>query len=116
MQICRVEDVRVEGIIEGSVVHFHWVRTVDVQSSGAVSASGLGNALSLFRLSFLSQPLLSLLKLSSLTSRSKLCIFGESMSSVISLWGVCRVHWWGGQRKIFEQWSWWWRWTWWERW
>ncbi|KAE9464472.1 hypothetical protein C3L33_03589, partial [Rhododendron williamsianum] len=42
LEICRVEDVRVEGIIEGSVVHFHWVRTVDVQSSGAVSASGLG--------------------------------------------------------------------------
>lgn len=42
MQICRVEDINVEGLIEGSVVHFHWVRTVLVKSSGAISASGLG--------------------------------------------------------------------------
>ncbi|XP_057969132.1 uncharacterized protein LOC131158347 [Malania oleifera] len=42
LQICRVEDINVEGIIEGSVVHFHWVRTVAVYSSGAISASGLG--------------------------------------------------------------------------
>lgn len=42
MQICRVEDVNVEGLIEGSVVHFHWVRTVKVESSGAISATGLG--------------------------------------------------------------------------
>ncbi|KAA8523205.1 hypothetical protein F0562_009628 [Nyssa sinensis] len=42
LQICRVEDIIVEGFIEGAVVHFHWVRTVVVQSSGAISASGLG--------------------------------------------------------------------------
>ncbi|EEF48140.1 conserved hypothetical protein [Ricinus communis] len=42
LQICRVEDVIVEGMITGSVVHFHWVRTLVVQSSGAISASGLG--------------------------------------------------------------------------
>ncbi|OVA14460.1 hypothetical protein BVC80_1361g12 [Macleaya cordata] len=42
LQICRVEDVIVEGLIKGSVVHFHWVRTVVVQSSGAISASGMG--------------------------------------------------------------------------
>ncbi|KAF5726034.1 hypothetical protein HS088_TW23G00772 [Tripterygium wilfordii] len=42
LQICRVEDVIVEGIIMGSVVHFHWVRTVAVHSSGLISASGLG--------------------------------------------------------------------------
>ncbi|KAL1808836.1 hypothetical protein ACET3Z_025826 [Daucus carota] len=42
VQICRVEDVNVEGKIEGSVVHFHWVRTVNVESSGAISATGLG--------------------------------------------------------------------------
>lgn len=42
LQICRVEDIILEGIIRGSVVHFHWVRTVVVQSSGAISASGLG--------------------------------------------------------------------------
>ncbi|KAK1365313.1 Protein diaphanous 1 like [Heracleum sosnowskyi] len=42
VQICRVEDVNVEGLIEGSVVHFHWVRTVNVETSGAISATGLG--------------------------------------------------------------------------
>ncbi|XP_019446403.1 PREDICTED: uncharacterized protein LOC109349844 [Lupinus angustifolius] len=42
LQICRVEDVFVEGTITGSVVHFHWVRNVDVQYSGVVSVSGLG--------------------------------------------------------------------------
>ncbi|CAI9100492.1 OLC1v1037607C1 [Oldenlandia corymbosa var. corymbosa] len=42
LQICRVEDVIVEGLVEGSVVHFHWVRTVFVKQSGAISASGLG--------------------------------------------------------------------------
>ncbi|KAF6164272.1 hypothetical protein GIB67_010242 [Kingdonia uniflora] len=42
LQICRVEDVNVEGLIKGSVIHFHWVRTVVVQFSGVVSASGLG--------------------------------------------------------------------------
>lgn len=42
LQICRVEDIIVEGIVTGSVVHFHWVRTVVVHSSGAIIASGLG--------------------------------------------------------------------------
>ncbi|KAJ4951975.1 hypothetical protein NE237_028807 [Protea cynaroides] len=42
LQICRVEDITVEGIIKGSVVHFHRARTVVVQSSGIISASGLG--------------------------------------------------------------------------
>ncbi|XP_012076823.1 uncharacterized protein LOC105637809 isoform X1 [Jatropha curcas] len=42
LQICRVEDIIVEGMITGSVVHFHWVRNVVVRSSGAISASGLG--------------------------------------------------------------------------
>ncbi|KAF7819735.1 putative transmembrane protein [Senna tora] len=41
LQICRVEDVIVEGTITGSVVHFHWVRNVDVHS-GAITVSGLG--------------------------------------------------------------------------
>ncbi|KAJ9167907.1 hypothetical protein P3X46_019497 [Hevea brasiliensis] len=40
--LCFVEDVIIEGMITGSVVHFHWVRNVVVQSSGAISASGLG--------------------------------------------------------------------------
>lgn len=32
----------VEGFLEGSVVHFHLVRTVVVKSTGSISASGLG--------------------------------------------------------------------------
>ncbi|XP_057421303.1 uncharacterized protein LOC130715242 [Lotus japonicus] len=42
LQICRVEIVTVEGTITGSVVHFHWIRSVDVQDSGVISVSGLG--------------------------------------------------------------------------
>ncbi|KAK4786549.1 hypothetical protein SAY86_010382 [Trapa natans] len=42
LQICRVEDIIVEGLIEGSVVHFHRARTVAVHSSGIISSSGLG--------------------------------------------------------------------------
>lgn len=42
MQICRVEDILVEGLIEGSVVHFHRARTIDVQPYGIISTSGMG--------------------------------------------------------------------------
>ncbi|XP_062097852.1 uncharacterized protein LOC133803757 [Humulus lupulus] len=42
LQICRVEDITVEGLVKGSVVHFHRSRTVVVQSSGTISASGMG--------------------------------------------------------------------------
>ncbi|GAB2223023.1 hypothetical protein Drorol1_Dr00017157 [Drosera rotundifolia] len=42
LQICRVEDILVEGLIEGSIVHLHRARNIDVQSSGKISASGLG--------------------------------------------------------------------------
>uniref|UniRef100_A0A7N0V003 DUF8003 domain-containing protein n=1 Tax=Kalanchoe fedtschenkoi TaxID=63787 RepID=A0A7N0V003_KALFE len=42
LQICRVEDVTIEGLIKGSVVHFHRARTLAVQSSGTLSASGMG--------------------------------------------------------------------------
>ncbi|KAM1605440.1 uncharacterized protein LOC126596812 [Malus sylvestris] len=42
LQICRVEDVIIQGSITGSVIHFHWVRAVEVHSSGVISASGLG--------------------------------------------------------------------------
>ncbi|KAA8525196.1 hypothetical protein F0562_006940 [Nyssa sinensis] len=42
LQICRVEDILVEGLIEGSVVHFHRARTTAVKSSGTISTSGLG--------------------------------------------------------------------------
>ncbi|KAK8553297.1 hypothetical protein V6N13_062106 [Hibiscus sabdariffa] len=42
LQICRVEDINVEGVVTGSVVHFHWVRTVVVRSSGQITTSALG--------------------------------------------------------------------------
>ncbi|GAB2275819.1 hypothetical protein Dimus_010568 [Dionaea muscipula] len=42
LQICRVEDILVEGLIEGSIVHLHRARTIDVQPSGKISASGTG--------------------------------------------------------------------------
>ncbi|KAG8657275.1 hypothetical protein MANES_03G057400v8 [Manihot esculenta] len=42
LQICRVEDITVEGLIKGSVVHFHRTRTVSVLSHGTISASGMG--------------------------------------------------------------------------
>ncbi|KAM7493377.1 hypothetical protein LguiB_027986 [Lonicera macranthoides] len=42
LQICRVEDILVEGLMEGSVIHFHRARTVTVQSFGAISTSGMG--------------------------------------------------------------------------
>ncbi|KAL4296133.1 hypothetical protein GQ457_12G022630 [Hibiscus cannabinus] len=42
LQICRVEDINIEGIVTGSVVHFHWVRTVVVHSSGEITTSALG--------------------------------------------------------------------------
>lgn len=42
LQICRVEDIDVAGLIQGSVVHFHRARTVLVHESGTISASGLG--------------------------------------------------------------------------
>ncbi|XP_022749889.1 uncharacterized protein LOC111299144 isoform X3 [Durio zibethinus] len=42
LQICRVEDIIIEGLVTGSVVHFHWVRTVIVYSSGAITTSALG--------------------------------------------------------------------------
>ncbi|XP_052180688.1 uncharacterized protein LOC127793928 isoform X2 [Diospyros lotus] len=57
IEICRVEDVTVEGLIEGSVVHLHWVRTVVVEASGAISASGLGCTSGIGRGRFLSSGL-----------------------------------------------------------
>ncbi|CAG7911465.1 unnamed protein product [Brassica rapa] len=42
LQICRVEDIIVEGFIRGSVVHFHRAKTVTLESSGEISASGMG--------------------------------------------------------------------------
>ncbi|XP_008805792.1 uncharacterized protein LOC103718651 [Phoenix dactylifera] len=42
LQICRVEDIDVEGLIQGTVIHFHRARSVVVHSSGKISATGLG--------------------------------------------------------------------------
>ncbi|KAJ9537317.1 hypothetical protein OSB04_030050 [Centaurea solstitialis] len=42
LQICRVEDILIEGLIEGSVVHFHRARTVAVRSTGTISSSRMG--------------------------------------------------------------------------
>ncbi|CAM8907459.1 unnamed protein product [Rhodiola kirilowii] len=42
LQICRVEDIVVEGLLTGSVVHMHWVRDVTVHSSGTITTSKLG--------------------------------------------------------------------------
>ncbi|BFG18494.1 hypothetical protein CerSpe_047680 [Prunus speciosa] len=42
LQICRVEDIIIEGLVKGSVVHFHRARTIAIPSSGAISASGMG--------------------------------------------------------------------------
>ncbi|GLT57214.1 hypothetical protein SLA2020_302020 [Shorea laevis] len=42
LQICRVEDIIVGGLIKGSVVHFHRARTISVHSTGTISTSGMG--------------------------------------------------------------------------
>ncbi|KAL8171635.1 hypothetical protein V2J09_023439 [Rumex salicifolius] len=42
LQICRVEDVLIEGLIQGSIVHLHRARTVLVQRSGIISSSKMG--------------------------------------------------------------------------
>lgn len=51
MKICRVEDILVQGLVEGSVVLFHRAGTITVQSSGIISTSGMGSTLALFRFS-----------------------------------------------------------------
>jgi hypothetical protein len=47
MQICRVEDIDVSGLVQGTVINFNRARSVTVQTSGIISATGLG-ILSLF--------------------------------------------------------------------
>ncbi|XP_075522952.1 uncharacterized protein LOC142555760 [Primulina tabacum] len=42
MQVCRVEDILVSGIIKGSVVHIHRARTIIVDNNGTITASELG--------------------------------------------------------------------------
>ncbi|GKB53270.1 mediator of RNA polymerase II transcription subunit 14 [Tanacetum coccineum] len=41
-KICRVEDILVEGLIQGSVMHFHRAGTVTVPLTGIVSTSRMG--------------------------------------------------------------------------
>ncbi|CAI9095531.1 OLC1v1031512C1 [Oldenlandia corymbosa var. corymbosa] len=42
LQICRVEDIYVSGVLQGSIIHIHRSRTVIVDSVGAITASALG--------------------------------------------------------------------------
>ncbi|KAL8107077.1 uncharacterized protein LOC141670433 [Apium graveolens] len=42
LQICRVEDILVSGIIQGSIIHIHRARTVNVDTNGTITASELG--------------------------------------------------------------------------
>ncbi|PPR84335.1 hypothetical protein GOBAR_AA36379 [Gossypium barbadense] len=42
LQVCRVEDLLVNGIIKGSIVHIHRARTVTIDANGLIAASELG--------------------------------------------------------------------------
>lgn len=42
LQICRVEDLLVDGIVKGSVIHIHRARTIIVNNNGLITASELG--------------------------------------------------------------------------
>lgn len=42
LQICRVEDLLVNGIMKGSIIHIHRARTVIIDAGGLISASELG--------------------------------------------------------------------------
>ncbi|XP_042406651.1 uncharacterized protein LOC121996676 [Zingiber officinale] len=42
LQICRVDDLTVSGIIRGSIIHIHRARTVTIDTEGIISASELG--------------------------------------------------------------------------
>lgn len=41
-QICRVEDLLVNGVVRGSIIHIHRARTVIIESGGVISSSELG--------------------------------------------------------------------------
>lgn len=41
-QICRVEDLLVNGLIRGSIIHIHRARTVIIDTDGMITASELG--------------------------------------------------------------------------
>lgn len=45
LQICRVEDITVSGIVRGSIIHIHRARTVTIAKDGTISASELGDSL-----------------------------------------------------------------------
>ncbi|XP_076923792.1 uncharacterized protein LOC143586032 [Bidens hawaiensis] len=42
LQICRVEDILVQGLVKGSVVNFHRARSVKVDSTGRISTTKMG--------------------------------------------------------------------------
>uniref|UniRef100_A0A803L5S1 DUF8003 domain-containing protein n=1 Tax=Chenopodium quinoa TaxID=63459 RepID=A0A803L5S1_CHEQI len=42
LQICRVEDILVDGLVKGSIIHFHRARTIVVSADGMITASELG--------------------------------------------------------------------------
>ncbi|KAJ6714886.1 EPHRIN TYPE-B RECEPTOR [Salix viminalis] len=42
LQICRVEDLLVNGIIKGSIIHIHRARTIIIDTDGLITASELG--------------------------------------------------------------------------
>lgn len=48
MQICRVEDIDVAGLVQGTVINFNRARSVTVQTSGTISATGLGMIISFY--------------------------------------------------------------------
>ncbi|XP_052209354.1 uncharacterized protein LOC127812869 isoform X2 [Diospyros lotus] len=42
LQICRVEDILVNGLIMGSIIHIHRARTIIIDTDGLISASQFG--------------------------------------------------------------------------
>ncbi|KAM3328622.1 hypothetical protein ACQJBY_026017 [Aegilops geniculata] len=42
LQVCRVEDIDVWGLVQGTVIHFNRARSVTVHTSGTISTTGLG--------------------------------------------------------------------------
>ncbi|GJM94810.1 hypothetical protein PR202_ga11489 [Eleusine coracana subsp. coracana] len=42
IRICRVEDIDIFGLVQGTVINFNRARSVNVQTSGTISATGLG--------------------------------------------------------------------------
>ncbi|KAI0500676.1 hypothetical protein KFK09_018892 [Dendrobium nobile] len=42
LQICRVEDLTVHGLVRGTIIHIHRARTVIIHTDGEISGTGLG--------------------------------------------------------------------------